>query len=159
MRWRRLIGTPADAAVALPAFVGFVAGWIGDHHGCSMLISLCLLGILVLAFGDLIGRLPPDKRTWTDRLSAVALVAYLGFLITPEFIRGRSLLESHSAEGVYEAIAWLSPLLVGGAMAPHRPFERGRWAWWLAVFAGVTIVVHNAVNIYSSVGFSYEAYY
>jgi hypothetical protein len=139
--------------VAQPVLVGCVAGIVFDCFLCSNLIAVSLLVGLFFAVAGLFAGIVTVRHPRAERLSGLALIAYVAILLAPEVSGGRTVLQTHSVAGAFKVIAWYSPLLLGWVLA--RPLELTRWAWWLALFAATVVLSYDAVGSPSSIGFGY----
>jgi hypothetical protein len=137
---------------------GYLLGDISYCWSCNGFADLATLTGLSVAFAGLFAPAPTGRRAWPEKVSSLALIAYVGFLILAELKTGRSPLDSRSGDHVLLSVGFLSPCLIGCIMAPHRPYERARWPWWLLTFAATVIVTYNAVNTRSRVALLYVAY-
>jgi hypothetical protein len=154
MRWKKAL---AAIVIVAPVFTGYVAGSVLSARACSAYIGAALCAGLALAAFGLFAPTPEHQQAAPERVSALALLGYVGLLLLVERDSTFSPLDVRNGPGVLWSLAWLAPLIVGAAVAPHRPFERARWPWWLLAFAATAIVSCDTANLLVSVGFTYIA--
>lgn len=131
-------------ALSLLVAVGYGAGSFLRLAECSLLAALACLAGAILAVVAWCRRSP----TVVEKLAAVGLIAYLVAAVAFD-----ALLFTQDEKEVFVSIAWLCPLVVGGALLP----QRGAWVaaagCWAVLFAGVVALAYNVSHVESGVGF------
>jgi hypothetical protein len=123
---------------------GYGAGSFLDQAACWGLVNLACLTAVMLSVAAWCRR-PPSAR---ERFVAVGLLAYLVAAVVSE-----ALLFVQDVREVFVSVAWLSPLVLGGAVLPRRDAWFAAAGCWAILFGGVVALAYNVSHVESGVGF------
>jgi hypothetical protein len=129
---------------------GSAAGpWLRAADCCRVTTLACLAAV-ILGLGGAILKPGPDDGFKVERKAATAVMAYVVVAALTEQFAWVS--DDHD---VLVAVAWLSPLVVGGVVLPRRGnWLPGRWGWTL-LFAGTAALTYSTTHINSGVGLAF----
>ena len=123
---------------------GYGAGSFLSQDACTMLAALACLAGAILATAAWSRQSP----TMVEKLAAVGLVAYIVAAVSFD-----ALLFTQDAREVFVSIAWLFPLVVGGALLPQRGARFAAAGCWAVLFAGMVALAYNVSHVHSGIGF------
>jgi hypothetical protein len=139
----------AGLAMALAVTAGYAAGTLLTSDLAPLVFLSCLAG-MALAVGGVF--VPQSGRCrLTAALAALGLCLYL-------FVSDRVgiIAFAGDAPSVLVPIAWLSPVVLGGAVLPRRGAWLAGAGCWLALFAGSFALAYNVTQLHRGVGFFFR---
>jgi hypothetical protein len=132
------------AVPLLLVVAGYGVGSILRRGDCSSLVSLACLAGMIVAGTACFRR----ASTAAERLSAAAPIAYV---VTSAVFEPLAFVGDW--RGVLISVAWLVPLVVGGAVLPGRGAWLAAAACWAVLFGGVAALAYNVSHVHDGVGF------
>jgi hypothetical protein len=137
--------TPTMASLTLLVIVaiGYCAGLAG-----SEISGVATLGGAVLALICLFGWAEPKRSKAVERFGAVGLLTYLVLAVACDAI-----LFTRSEIGLLIAVAWLTPLIIGGLVFPRRSLWLLSVAYWLVLLSGVVALAYTLTHPFGGQGF------
>jgi hypothetical protein len=139
-----LKGLAPTTTLLLVIASGYGAGSFLDQASCWLLVNLACLSAVILSVTAWCRR-PPSAR---ERFIAVGLLAYLVAAVASQ-----ALLLVQDASEVFVSVAWLFPLVLGGAVLPRRDARLAAAGCWVILFGGVVALAYNISHADSGVGF------
>ncbi len=135
----------AGLAMALAVTAGYAAGMLRPHDCASLVPLSCVAGMVLAGVGVLL------PLSGTGRLTAARVA--VGLCLYLFLTDGTSIICVGDAPSLLVAIAWLSPVAVGGVVLPRRGAWLAGAGCWLVLFAASFALTYNVSHWTSGMSF------
>jgi hypothetical protein len=146
VRWGSLRSAAVGFSLLAVVSVGYAVGQLLRDDDCSLVVKLaCLVGIVFALVA--LTRLPLREDWTVEPIVAAGLLDYL-----VQASASHQFAWVGGTHGVVVAVAWLSPLVVGGVILPSRGYWFAGLGCWAVLFAGTAALSYSASHFTSGVG-------